>query len=222
MKKERIQYMGLLGVISFLSYLAAVIFSPMAYPGYDWMNQAVSDLSAANSPSLHLWNQLSCLYEICGMISIMMVCVAVKDKLNKLIRTGIYIFAIMNWISAIGYNLFPLSESGHSGNFQDTMHLMVTGYVVILSIASLVFIIVGGIREEEFLSYSKWAATALFMMVMGALLTAILPPSCFGIAERLSVFSATGFNALLGLKLWNGKIKYSYTYALDRKFQNTI
>lgn len=46
-----IEKQGLLGVVSFLSYTAAVLFAPRAYPGYNWMAQAVSDLSAANSPS---------------------------------------------------------------------------------------------------------------------------------------------------------------------------
>jgi len=38
-----------------------VIFAPFAYPGYDWMSQAVSDLSATNAPSHALWHQLSVL-----------------------------------------------------------------------------------------------------------------------------------------------------------------
>ena len=29
-----------------LSYSALVIFSPMAYPGYDWLKMVVSELSA--------------------------------------------------------------------------------------------------------------------------------------------------------------------------------
>lgn len=45
MKKTLLNYCGLLGIVAFLSYTAAVVFSPMAYPGYDWMAQAVSDLS---------------------------------------------------------------------------------------------------------------------------------------------------------------------------------
>ena len=54
MKKALVQRLGLLGVVSFLSYTAAVVFAPLAYPGYRWMAQAVSDLSAANAPSLAL------------------------------------------------------------------------------------------------------------------------------------------------------------------------
>ncbi len=43
--------LGLLGIVSLLSYTVAVMYAPMAYPGYDWMRQAVSDLSAADAPS---------------------------------------------------------------------------------------------------------------------------------------------------------------------------
>ena len=45
MKKSLVQKLGLLGVLSFFSYAAAVVLAPLAYPGYDWMAQAVSDLS---------------------------------------------------------------------------------------------------------------------------------------------------------------------------------
>ena len=61
-EKSLLNYCGLLGVAAFLSYTAAVVFSPLAYSGYDWMAQAVSDLSASNAPSLRLSNQLSSLY----------------------------------------------------------------------------------------------------------------------------------------------------------------
>ena len=39
MKKSLIQKLGLLGVVSFLSYTAAVVFAPLAYPGDHWMAQ---------------------------------------------------------------------------------------------------------------------------------------------------------------------------------------
>lgn len=61
MKKPLINRLGLLGIVNFISYAAAVVFSPLAYPGYDWKSRAVSDLSASNAPSLTLWNQLASL-----------------------------------------------------------------------------------------------------------------------------------------------------------------
>ena len=86
---------GLLGIVALLSYTAAVVFSPLAYPGYDWMAQAVSDLSASNAPSLRLWNQLSSLYNVCTLVCAMMVCVGIQGKKTRLLRVGIYLFTIV-------------------------------------------------------------------------------------------------------------------------------
>ena len=43
MKRSIQQTLGLLGILSLLSYATAVAFAPLAYPGYDWLSQAVSD-----------------------------------------------------------------------------------------------------------------------------------------------------------------------------------
>lgn len=204
-KKQLINWLGLLGVISLLSYTAAVVFSPLAYPGYNWMAQAVSDLSASNAPSEQLWRQLDALYGVCGMISIMMVCVFIAGKLNKTLRIGIYLFTAMNWISCVGYTMFPLSDAGYAGAFQDIMHgFVVTPLVVALSIVSLVVIAVGGFRDKKWRSLAIWAAAALLMMLFGAVGIGIVPTEYFGIPERFSVFAATGFNAVLGIYLFIG------------------
>lgn len=202
MKKSLLQIFGLLGVLSFLSYTAAVVFSPLAYPGYDWLSQAVSDLSAANAPSLGLWNRLSALYNVCEVACVTIVCVGIQGKKSKLLRMGVYIFAAMEWISAVGYRAFPLSTSGFGESAQDVMHIIVTAVVVVLSIVSLVIIIIAGFRDKSNLSYAVCAAVALGMMLVGALGMKIVPASYFGVVERFSVFAATGFNVALGLHLF--------------------
>lgn len=202
MKKTLIQKLGLLGIVSFLSYTAAVVFSPLAYPGYNWMAQAVSDLSAADAPSLALWNQLSALYNVCEVVCATVVCIGMQGRKTKLLRTGIYMFAVMEWISAVGYRMFPLSSSGYAGAFQDIMHMVITAAVVLLSIISLVLIIIAGIKNKSCRSYGICAGIALFMMLVGAIGMKIVPADYFGIIERFSVFAATGFNAALGLHLF--------------------
>lgn len=110
MKRTLINWLGILGLISLLSYIAAVVFSPMAYPEYNWMAQAVSDLSANNAPSKRLWNRLASLYSPCVIVSIMMVCVEVRNKLNKTIRAGIperfSVFATTGFNAVLGIYLF--------------------------------------------------------------------------------------------------------------------
>ena len=202
MKKSLIQKLGLLGVVSFLSYTAAVVFAPLAYPGYNWMAQAVSDLSAANAPSLALWNQLSALYNVCEVVCVTVVCIGIQGRKTKLLRSGIYLFAVMEWISAVGYRMFPLSDSGYAGAFQDVMHMAVTALVVLLSIASPVIIIVAGAKSKSCRSYGVCAAVALAMMLVGAVGVKLVPAAYFGVVERFSVFAATGFNAALGIHLF--------------------
>lgn len=202
MKKPLIQKLGLLGVVSFLSYAAAVIFAPLAYPGYDWMAQAVSDLSAANAPSLALWNRLTALYNVCEVACVTVVCIGIQGKRTKLLRVGVYIFAVMEWVSAVGFRAFPLTDSGFAGTFQDTMHIAVTGVVVLLSIVSLVIIIIAGAKDRSCRSYGVCAGIALAMMLAGAVGMKLVPAEYFGVVERFSVFAATGFNAALGIHLF--------------------
>ena len=204
MKKTLVQKLGLLGIVSFLSYTAAVVFAPLAYPGYNWMAQAVSDLSAANAPSLALWNQLSALYNACEVVCATVVCIGIQGRKTRLLRTGIYLFAVMEWISAIGYRMFPLSDSGYAGAFQDVMHMVVTAAVVLLSIVSLSLIIAAGVWDRRCRSYGICAAIALGMMLVGAVGMKLVPAAYFGVVERFSVFAATGFNAALGLHLFCG------------------
>jgi len=207
-KRTLINWLGLLGVVSFISYALAVIFAPLAYPGYNWRSQAVSDLSAANAPSLALWNQLSSFYGVAGITCIMMVCIAIQGKWNKILRLGIYAFAIMFWVSIVGFTAFPLSGSGDGGAiFQDIMHIAVTAAVVLLSIVSLILIMVGGYRGKRFISLAVYATIALTLMFVGAIGTGIAPSEYFGVFQRFSnLISVNGFLVTLGIYLFMGKL----------------
>ena len=194
MKRTMLQKFGILGLISLLSYTAAVVFAPLAYPGYNWLAQAVSDLPADSAPSRTLWNQLSALYMPCGIVCCTMCGLEVRVNPNLALRTGVYIFYVMNW----------LPEAGTPGGFQGTMHMVVTAFVVLLSIAALILIILGDRGARSGLGV--WAAAALAMMLLGAIGTGIVPGEYFGIPERFSGFAATGFNAVLGMYLFNGRL----------------
>ena len=108
----------------------------------------------------------------------------------------------MEWVSAVGYRAFPLTDSGYAGAFQDIMHMVITALVVLLSLISLTVIITAGAKSRECRSYGVCAGIALGMMLAGAVGIKIVPAEYFGIAERFSVFAATGFNAALGIHLF--------------------
>lgn len=204
----KLSRLGICGVLSLLSYLAMVIFSPLAYPGYDWMTMAVSELSAVGAPSRELAAQLNSLFGPCGIVSVMAVCVAIAGCRTGKLRLGVYCFAAMEWLCMVGYSCFPwVSEADHL-IFQNVMHLAITVLVVLLSIVSLVLIAVSA-RKENLRSLGIWAGLCLTAMLVGAVGTNTLPQSVFGIFERLSTISAVVFNAVLGWYLFSGKFSTS-------------
>lgn len=144
----KLSKLGICGIISLLSYAVSVFLSPLAYPGYNWMTMAVSELSAVDAPSRALCGQLSSLFGPCGIVSIMA--------------------------------------------------------VVLLSIVSLILIIIGAQKENQ-KSLRNWALICLVAMFAGAIGTNVLPKLVFGIAERMSTFSAVVFNAVLGYYLFTGR-----------------
>lgn len=195
---------GILGVISLLSYTAMVVFSPLAYPGYDWLSMAVSDLGAEGAPSEQLASQLNALFGPCGLVSIMFVCVGAAGCKSKVLKSGIYFFAAMEWVCNVGYNLFPWVKDAPASNPQNVMHLLVTVLVVVFSLASLVLVAIGA-RKEEMKSLGIWAIVCLVAMLIGPLGTSLLPKAVFGLFERFSTFSAVVFNAILGIYLMKGR-----------------
>lgn len=200
---RNLRLLGICGVISLLSYTAMVVFSPLAYPGYDWLSMAVSDLSAVGAPSAELAERLNALFGPCGIISVMAVCVGASECRSKLLKAGIGFFAAMEWVTVVGYKLFPWVEGADPSSFQNAMHLLVTILVVLFSIISLVLIAIGA-RKEPIPSLSMWAIACFAAMMIGAMGTGLAPKAVFGLFERFSTFSAVVFNAVLGMYLLRG------------------
>lgn len=200
-KHNLLQWFCLSGILGLLFYILHMVIGAMYYPGYDWMRQAVSDLTAANAPSREIANRFADLYTLFSTLCCTLVCVTIQDKGSRLLRIGIYLFTAMNWISAIGYSLFPLSDSGYAETLQDIMHVyVVTILVVVSSIASLILIFIAGLKDQKkYISLGVIAAVAFLCMLIGAVGTGVAPKAYFGIVERFSTISAVAFTAVLGL-----------------------
>lgn len=198
-------WLGMLGAVSFIVYLLAVFITPRAYPGYDWMGQAVSDLSAGNAPSHELWARFAAVSSPMGLISATVACLYVRNRLNKKLRAGIYLFAILSWVSTVGYAVFPLSESGYAGAFQDVIHVFVlTPVTMILSVISYILIMAGGFRERRYRSIAVISTVLLACMLAGTVGLGLAPLGYGGLMERLALFPGVGFSFVLGLYLFIG------------------
>ena len=74
----------------------------------------------------------------------MAVCLSMVYVKLKLLKTGVYLFAAMEWICSVGYTTFLWSEN----SFQNFMHLAVTVMAVVLSVVSLAVIFIGARKES--------------------------------------------------------------------------
>lgn len=188
----------ILGIANAVFYLLHDIVGAMNYPGYKWMEQAVSDLTAEDSPAREIAKVFTGLHGKCSIITCVLLCILVK-YVKKPIRIGIYLFTAMHTISNVGYDLFPLTGKGYDGTFQSFMHVyVITAAVVLLSIASLVVIAVGSFKDQR-KKLGILALISLGCMFIGAAGSGALPKAVFGIIERFSTYSAVIFTAVLGV-----------------------
>lgn len=202
-KRKIINWLCLTGILSLIFYILHDVVGTLNYPGYNWTREAVSDLTATDSPVYGIAHSLSLVYGILSCLCSLLVCILVKKEEKKTLRLGVYLFTTMNFISAIGYSLFPLSSKGYDGSFQSFMHVyVITIAVVLLSIISLILISVGAFKLKKKL-LGTLSIVALFLMFFGAAGSGILPKSVFGIVERFSTYSAVVFTAILGIYGFN-------------------
>ena len=200
MKKYKlINWLCLSGVVAAVFYLLHDIIGAANYPGYDWASQAVSDLTATDAPSFAIASGLTTVYGILSCLCCALLCILVQKSKKKSLRLGIYLFAIMNFVSAIGYELFPLSSAGYDGSVQSFVHVFVlTAAVVLLSIASLILIAIGAFKSKKKL-LGALAIAALVLMFIGAVGSGNVPKEVFGVFERFSTYSAVTFTSVLGV-----------------------
>ena len=176
-KNESIKYWLLIcGILNAVFYLLHDCIGARFYPDYNWMAQAVSDLTATDAPSRLIASELTKIHGIFSCVACTLIC-----------------------ISAIGYSLFPLTGSGYDGSFQSFVHVyVITVLVVLLSIVSLILIAVGGFKSGN--KVLAWCAVVAFLlMFLGAAGSAAVPRAYFGIVERFSTYSAVCFTAVIAV-----------------------
>ncbi|MGB4129796.1 MAG: DUF998 domain-containing protein [Acholeplasmatales bacterium] len=204
--KSLINWLTLLGLAGVIFCFLHVFIGKINYPDYDFLRQAVSDLTAADAPSREIASSLSTVYAIFTAAGCLILSIFFHDKETKLFRLGIYLFTIMQWLSAVGYTLFPLTSSGYAGEFQDIMHMVVTVLVVLLSIVSMILISIACMREKKHELLGIITIVSLSLMFLGSIGTGIVPENYFGIPERISVYSVVIYTGFLSLFAFTFKV----------------
>jgi hypothetical membrane protein len=200
--KKPIELFSLFGVIGIFFYFLHVLLGSFFYEGYNPMAQAISDLTASNSPSKNIARPFSFFYGIFTVIFSICFFVYFKQKINRYVTFGAGFFCLMTIVSFFGYTFFPLAESGYAGTLQDIMHMAVTVAVVLLTIISLILFVIGFFRTQN-LKYLGIISLCTFLLLLtGAMLLNIFPSELFGIAERINVYSIVIYTGILSFWMY--------------------
>jgi hypothetical membrane protein len=200
--KNIIKLMPLFGVAGVIFYFLHVLCGAIFYPGYNPMAQAISDLTASNSPSKNIAMLFSILYGIFTVVFSAYFFVYFKQKINKCVTFGAGFFCIMTIVSFLGYTFFPLSESGYAETFQDKMHVVVTIVVVLFTIIALILFVIGFFRTENLKYIAILSLCTFLLLLTGSMLMNILPKEYFGVAERISVYSLIVYTGILSFWMY--------------------
>jgi len=174
----------------------------MFYEGYNSFTQAISDLTAENSPSKHIASIFTFFYGIFNVTFFIGFFVYFKGKINKLITIGSFLFCIMAVTSFFGYTFFPLTEPGYAGTFQDQMHNLVTVFVVIFTISSVILFAMGFLKTKNYKYLGIISIFTFILLFIGGMLVNILPKEYFGIAPRINIYSLMVYTGILSLWMY--------------------
>lgn len=193
------------GVVMFVLYIFMDLTASLAYDGYSYRDQTISELSAIGAPTRAFWLSLSPVYGLLGFAFAFGVLRAAGS--NRRVRAvgwlllALAVVGLLWWIAPM-HQREVLANDG--GTWQDTMHLVVGGMSSVLFLAMMA---VGAFAfGPRFRAYSLLSISTV--LVFGFLLSLQAPDVAdnastpwLGIWERVSVEGSMLWEAVFAVVL---------------------
>lgn len=197
------------GVGSSLIYIVTDVVGGLTYPGYSFFSQAISELGAIGAPSARFVDPMFLIYNLLVLVFGIGVFRA-GSRGNRALRvTGVVLiaFGTVGLFPATGIvepTYFKMHQRGTGDLGTDAPHIILTAVLVtfwLIAMAAAAFAF-----GRRFRIYSL--GTLLAVILFGSLTTpyavrvaAGQPTPWFGVVERIDVYSALLWMALLGIAL---------------------
>lgn len=200
------------GVLMFALYIVMDVVASLAYDGYSYKDQTISELSAIGAPTRTFWMVMSVFYQVLAFaFAVGVLAVAGHRRAVRVVGWLLLIAAV----SGLLWWFAPMHQrevlSADAGTWQDTMHL-VAG-----AISSLLFFSMIGVGAFafgwRFRLYSF--VTIGLMLVFGTLMNMDVsavgnnePTPWLGIWERIAIEGAMLWEAMFAaVLLWSSRAK---------------
>lgn len=204
------KFLLILGILAASNYILADFITSQFYPGYSYINQTISELSAIGAPTAQLWKDLTVLFSPMIILFGIGVFLSASKKLSLKISG-----ALISLFGLSGYSwiFFPMNVRGNIGSVSDTGHLVLAAITVLLLTLFIAF--GSGAINLRFRLFSIF--TILIMLFFGYLTATMAPQVAanqpthwMGIFERISVFSPMIWMTVLATLLLRNRGKKSW------------
>jgi hypothetical protein len=198
--------MVLAGAAMFVLYIAMDVIASLAYDGYSYVDQTISELSATGAPTRTFWLSAGSLYQVLAFVFAFGVLGMAAGQRTVRIVGWVLLAAA---VTGIGWWFAPMHQrevlAADGGNWQDTMHLVMAG------ISSVLFFGMIGVGAFAFGRWFRWYsfATIAVMLVFGTLMNLQIsdvgdnqPTPWLGIWERITVEGAMLWEGVFAVVLW--------------------
>ena len=182
------------------------------YPGYEWARQAVSNMTATESPSFTTSTRFAAVFIMTACLCATLVFLQTRGRGNRRLQRGTTLFSATICTMGVGYALFPLDKPGYGGepggSVNDFIHFfVVTGLVALLGLSALALIALSGLRENgaRWLSIVACVAMAGLLSALVGLVIWGVDVGLFGLFERIGIYGAVVFQALLGIYVFSDR-----------------
>ena len=189
------------GMIAAIFYFIHVFLGQILWKEYNPITTDISTLTAVGSPNTELLSIFTIIYGIFLIIfSIGMVIKSSRENTN-LAKMGFLLLLITSIISLIGFSFFPLSADRTVVDFQNLMHIIFTGIVVILTIIYQFSLAFGFLKDKFKLLGMISLVVAILIVLFGFLnpLSLGLGLNILGLTERLVIFTIVTFIFFLSM-----------------------
>ncbi|MEI8199145.1 MAG: DUF998 domain-containing protein [Eubacteriales bacterium] len=197
----------LLGAFGALLYALHVVLGGILWKGYNHIMQPISDLTATGAPDRVLLSRITLAYALCSITFAVCAYIYLRRSVPKVTRAGMITFFAMQLVS-LSYGWFPQDMPGSAMTFAGTMHLVVTGLIVPLTICSPLLIGLGMRKLPRFRRFAIYSIITSIILFFAGGTTAMLFANklpYFGLFERINIGS---------LQIW--MLVFSLTLFLDK------
>jgi hypothetical membrane protein len=194
------------GILSSMLYVVTDVVGGLRYDGYSFTSQAISELSAIGAPSKPFVDPLFMAYGLLVLAFAIGLfgAAAGRNRALRIVAAALIGYAAIGIIAGLIGPFFSMHQRGVGSVATDAPHIVLTGVLVLLLLLAIGF---GAYAlGKRFRAYSF--VTLATVILFGALTTpypALMdvgkPTPGLGIIERIDVYSALLWLAVLGIAL---------------------